>query len=186
MYEWALASQIALWIVVAVQAVILLVVVRQVGILNVRVMRGGIFDPGPEPGDAAPSFDLVDMSDASVRIEMPPPNGRPVLLVFVTPICPVCQSMSPEIVRLYAETRDRLAWVVLAFGEELACREFRESHNLASIPFCHAPESVWQRFGLRGVPYGILVDHSGVIRARSPIGSEELLDGVLRLARVTG
>ncbi|HET6322947.1 MAG TPA: methylamine dehydrogenase accessory protein MauD, partial [Hyphomicrobium sp.] len=68
--EFLIASNVLLWLTVIAGAVVLLGITRQVGILHERSAPLGamITDHGPDIGDVAPTFEVVDYFGKPLRI----------------------------------------------------------------------------------------------------------------------
>ncbi|HEY0267505.1 MAG TPA: hypothetical protein VGC16_12190, partial [Rhizomicrobium sp.] len=91
-----IVAQIFSWIMIFAMGVALLALARQVGVLHIRLAPAGALTParGPAAGDKAPSLDLVALDGRTVSVGRPA-GGRKQLLLFVSPLCPICKELIP-------------------------------------------------------------------------------------------
>jgi methylamine dehydrogenase accessory protein MauD len=173
-------SQVALWVLVLVMAGILLALVRQVGVLHERIAPMGALtlDKGPKEGETAPRFDLLDLGGRAVRIGGEDPTHKSTLLFFLSPTCPVCKKMLPI---LRSAARSEAGWldIVLASdGEREEHERFVERADLGQFPYVLSRElGVTYRVGR--LPYAVLIDDAGVVRAKGLINTREHLESLI-------
>ena len=98
MPEDLLVSNLVLWVLVVVLALVVLALARQVGILHERVAPAGALQPieGPKVGEVTEPMKLRDLEGRGVTIGGPDPNGLATLVLFISPTCPVCKSTRPD------------------------------------------------------------------------------------------
>ena len=96
MTEMLLVSNIVLWVLVVVLALVVLALARQVGILHERVAPAGALQPteGPKVGELTESMALRDLHGNAVTIGGADADGRATLVLFISPPCPVCSPPS--------------------------------------------------------------------------------------------
>ncbi len=175
-----LASHLALWVVVIVQAVFLLALARQIGLLHARLGRGGarIMNTGLSIGESAPSIDILDVSSRRVALGME--RGKRTLLLFISTGCSTCASLIPGLKELARHEKDDLEVYLIAFGTSLeASREFAEAHSLDSIIPLILSDELALRYKITISPYGILVDKSGVLRAKGLVNTLADIESLL-------
>lgn len=189
--SFLIVSNVLLWIAFLGLAVLMLGLIRQIGLLHERSSPMGamITDHGPDIGDAAPSFNLADIHGRPVQIGVsagPVPVGaagvaagaeaRPTLLMFTAPTCPVCDKLFP-IIRSIARA-ERLAVVMVSDGAPDEHQRFLESHELGPIRYVVSAE-IGMAFQVGKIPYGVLLDAQGVIRAKGLTNTREHLESLL-------
>jgi len=163
-------------------AVLLFGLARQVGILHERVAPMGAMtsDQGPAVGEAAPRLTVSALSGAAVAIGAP--HGKSRLLLFVSPTCPVCKKLLP-IARSFAGA-ERLEIVLVGDGEPDGQREMIREHGLEAFAYLNSPE-VGMAFRVGKLPYAVLTDGEGVVRAKGLVNNREHLESLL-VAEETG
>lgn len=178
MNSFLVASNILLWLALIGVAVVMFGLLRQVGLLHERSAPMGAMmtDEGPDIGDAAPVFDVLDYAGKSIRIGGTNPAGRPTLLMFSAPTCPICDKLFP-IIKSTAKA-EKISVVLISDGQPDEHERFLKSHDLAGIPYVVSPE-VGMRFQVGKIPYGVLLDASGVIRAKGLTNTREHLESLL-------
>lgn len=172
-----IASNILLWIAFLGVTVVLLGLMRQVGLLHERSSPMGamITDHGPDIGDAAPEFDLPDYFGQSVHIGGAS-EGRPTLLMFTAPTCPVCDKLFP-IIKSIARA-EKIGVVMISDGAPEEHARFLESHDLGQIRYVVSAE-IGMAFQVGKIPYGVLLDAEGVIKAKGLTNTREHLESLL-------
>jgi methylamine dehydrogenase accessory protein MauD len=179
-----LYSNLLLWVVVLVLGAVVFGMVRQIGVLHERVAPMGALanDRGPEVGEMAPDMNIAGMEGGLVQIGGPVPGGRSRLLLFVSPSCPICKKLLP-IARSFA-SGERLDVVIVGDGDVAEQREMIRANSLEAIPYVNSPQ-VGMAFQVGKLPYAILIDEDGVIRAKGLVNSREHLES-LAIAKETG
>jgi methylamine dehydrogenase accessory protein MauD len=179
-----LYSNLLLWVVVLVLGAVVFGMVRQIGVLHERVAPMGALanDRGPEVGEMAPDMKIAGMEGGLVQIGGPVPGGRSRLLLFVSPSCPICKKLLP-IARSFA-AGERLDVVIIGDGDVAEQREMIRANSLEAIPYVNSPQ-VGMAFQVGKLPYAILIDEDGVIRAKGLVNSREHLES-LAIAKETG
>lgn len=178
-------SNIVLWVIVLALLVVVLALTRQVGVLHERISPVGalMLNRGLAVGEPAPPVDVVDLDGHGLRIGAPRDDGLSTLLLFVSPTCPVCESLLPV---LKSSRRDEQSWlqIVLASdGEPRAHREFVRSHGLSGFPYIvSAPLGI--AYQVNRLPYAALLDASGILRARGLVNSREHLESLFEAKRL--
>ncbi|NLJ62824.1 MAG: methylamine dehydrogenase accessory protein MauD [Alcaligenaceae bacterium] len=170
-------SNVLLWAVIVALVIVVLALSRQIGVLYERVAPMGALtmDKGPEVGDAAPTFELNDLLGRPQTIGMPSPHSQ--LLFFLSPTCPVCKKLMP-ILRSIASTEKSWLRVVLASdGEMPEHLAFYKQANLDPFPYILST-SLGMSFHISKLPYAVLMDENGVIRAKGLINSREQLESL--------
>ena len=156
MSGWWAAAFLVLWILVAVLAIVVVALARQIGVLQLRLAPLGaleVDDEGPELGEA-PEARSVRTPDGSRRVIGGP--GRRRLVAFVSETCPICERVAPS---LPAAAR--------ASGLEL---------QLVSDP------DLETAYRVPGVPFVVVLDEVGVVRSKGTVNSLEQVEGLVDTA----
>lgn len=183
-YDALLYSNIVLWVVVVALGAVVFGMVRQIGILHERVAPMGALanDRGPDVGEMAPDMKIAGIDGNLVRTGGPTANGRSRLLLFVSPSCPICKKLLP-IARSFA-AGERLEVVLVGDGDMQEQRDMIQKYELQGIDYVNSPQ-VGMTFQVGKLPYAILIDEDGVIRAKGLVNSREHLES-LAIAKETG
>lgn len=178
-------SNVVLWLVVLALLVVVLALTRQVGILHERIAPAGalMLNRGLAVGEQVPVVAAADLEGATLHIGAPRSDGMSTLLLFVSPTCPVCESLLPV---LKASRRDEQTWlqIVLASdGEPGTHREFARSHGLMIFPYVLSA-ALGMTYQVSRLPFAALVDESGRLRARGLVNSREHLESLFEAKRL--
>lgn len=184
MIEALIASQILLWLVLIAMGAVMLAMVRQIGILHERISPMGalVTDRGPEVGEMAPEMTVAGLKGEPVQIAGERPSGKAQLMLFVSPNCPICKKLLP-IAKSFARG-ERLEIVLVGDGDVDEQRQMIAKHGLEDETYVNSPQ-VGMAFHVGKLPYAILVDADGVIRAKGLVNSREHLES-LAIAQETG
>jgi methylamine dehydrogenase accessory protein MauD len=169
---------VALWIVVAGLAVVVLALARQIGVLHERLQPVGALQisRGLKVGDPAPSVTVADLSGREFRIGEPHPAGQDMLVVFVSPTCPVCKSLLPAL-RSIRRREKGLEVVLASDGARLEHMDFLAAESLQEFPYVLS-EALGVALGAGRLPHAVLIDRAGVVRANGLVNSREHLDSL--------
>lgn len=173
-----IASNILLWVAFLGVTLVLLGLMRQVGLLHERSSPMGamITDHGPDIGDNAPEFDIPDYFGRNVRIGGASTEGRPTLIMFTAPTCPVCDKLFP-IIKSIAKA-EKIGVVMISDGAPEEHARFLKNHELGQIRYVVSAE-IGMAFQVGKIPYGVLLDADGVIKAKGLTNTREHLESLL-------
>lgn len=171
-------SNILLWIVVLVLLVVVWALARQIGVLYERVAPMGalISDAGPRLGEAAPRVSASTLSGEQVTVGGTTPLDT--LLFFVSTSCPVCKKMLPVLRSMAQRESDNLSVILASDGEMPEHLSFYHQAGLAPFPYLLSSE-LGLSYRVSRLPYAVLIDRHGVLRAKGLINTREHLDSLL-------
>jgi methylamine dehydrogenase accessory protein MauD len=154
-----------------------LALARQVGLLHERISPIGALtlDHGPRIGDAAPLLHLNALSGEAITVGAV--AGRSQLLFFLSPTCPICKKLIPVLRSLASAERGRLDVVLASDGDETEHRAFWQREKLA-LPYVLSPE-LGISFQIGKLPYAVLIDADGRVRAKGLVNSREQIESLL-------
>lgn len=180
-----LMSNLLLWVLVLGLGGVVVLLSRQIGVLHERITPVGalMVGRGVQPGDASPVFRLDNLNDADtpVVIGEAREDGASTLTFFVSPTCPVCASLLPVLRSLVSQT-DGLKLVLASDGDEDEHRAFIARKGLGDLPYVLSPD-LGMSFGVSKLPYAVLVDASGTLRAHGLVNNREHLESLLETER---
>ena len=126
MTEMWIASYILLWLIVAGLAVFVVGLLRQLGMIQMRLGldSGVLITPeGLDHGIEAPDFGLIDpVTNAPLRLR--DLRGRRVVIVFLAPGCSACRVLAPHLNEIARDERGAVEVVAICNGGGVACAEF--------------------------------------------------------------
>jgi methylamine dehydrogenase accessory protein MauD len=177
MIEALVVSNFVLWIAVLALLLVVFALARQIGILYERVSPMGalMMDTGPKVGASAPVLALADLDGRPVNVGAPSP--RSTLLFFVSPTCPVCKKLLPVVKSAAVSERRWLSIVLASDGEADEHRRFVKRAGLAAFTYVLSQE-LGVTFHVSKLPYAVLLDEHGVVRAKGLVNSREQLDSL--------
>jgi methylamine dehydrogenase accessory protein MauD len=179
MTEALLISQIALWVLLLVMAGLQLALLRQIGVIHERIAPMGALtlDKGPKEGENAPLFELLDIRKR--RVKVGGESDKSSLIFFLSPSCPVCKKMLP-ILKSSSRTESNWLDIVLASDGEAAEHErFVNAQGLGDFPYLLSQE-LGMTYRVGKLPYAVLIDEAGVIRAKGLINTREHLESLIQ------
>ena len=181
MSEALLISQIALWVLLLIMAGLQLALLRQIGVIHERIAPMGALtlDKGPKEGESAPTFEALDLGRRRIKIGGASASGKSALLFFLSPTCPVCKKMLPI---LKSSARTEASWLEIFLasdGEAAEHERFVAAQNLGEFPYILSQE-LGMTYRVAKLPYAVLIDETGVIRAKGLINSREHLESLIQ------
>ena len=134
-----------------------------------------VTDAGPKMGEVAPRFDLTSLQGSMISIGGERPKSQ--LIYFLSPTCPVCKKLLPV---LKSSARAEAEWldVVLASdGEATQHLAFYSNAKLQQFPYVLSAD-LGMVYRVSRLPYAVLIDEHGVIRAKGLINTREHLESL--------
>lgn len=173
--SFLLVSNILLWIAFLGVTLVLLGLMRQVGLLHERSSPMGamITDHGPDIGDKAPEFATHDYFGRDIKIGGA--STRQTLIMFTAPSCPVCDKLFP-IIKSIAKAENAEV-IMVSDGPAEEHSRFLSTHELGDMRYVVSAE-IGMAFQVGKIPYGVLIDPTGVIRAKGLTNTREHLESL--------
>jgi methylamine dehydrogenase accessory protein MauD len=177
MVDALIVSNLILWGLVLVLAAVVAALVRQIGVLHERLAPAGalVLRGGPRAGERAPELELADWRGERLRIGG---AGAATLLLFVSPTCPVCKTLLPVADSLERAEGGRLRVVRASDGPREEHEAFVREHALASRRYVLSSE-LGLLYQVSKLPYAVLLDEAGVVRAAGLVNTREHLESLL-------
>lgn len=177
MTQALIVSNLILWVAVLALLATVFALARQIGVLYERIAPMGalMLDAGPKIGDVAPALDLQTIDGGPFASGGA--RAKSLLIFFLSPTCPVCKKLLPILQRIAA---DEGRWLELAFasdGEYDEHAAFRARAGLGAFPYILSTE-LGMAYRIGKLPYAVLVDESGHVRAKGLVNSREQLESL--------
>jgi len=179
MTEALVVSNVVLWIVVVVLAGVVVALTRQLGVLYERVAPVGalMVGRGPAVGEPAPVIRVDTLDGDPIDVGGRNDRGRSTLVFFLSPTCPVCKTLLPA---LRSAARKETGWLDVVLASDGARDEhaaFVRRERLETFPYVLSPE-LGLRHQVGKLPYAVLIDAAGVVRARGIVNTREHLESL--------
>jgi methylamine dehydrogenase accessory protein MauD len=172
-----LISNALLWVLILAVIVALWALARQIGVLYERIAPMGalVTDSGPKLGEAAPRFELPALSGARVAIGGERSTSQ--LLFFLSPTCPVCKKLLPILKSAARAEREWLEVVLASDGDATQHLSFYRDAKLNEFPYVLSAD-LGMTYRVSRLPYAVLTDERGIIRAKGMINTREHLESL--------
>ena len=179
MLQALIISNIVLWILVIIMAVMLFALVRQIGVLYERVAPAGalMLNQNLEVGGDAPTLDMQDINGELLSIGGTPDDGKSTLVFFVSPTCPVCKTLLPVVKSARKSESDWLNIVLASDGDNNDHKGYIAEHKLEEFSYISS-EILGRSYGVSKLPYAVLIDEHGKIASMGIINSREHLESL--------
>lgn len=168
---------LVLWVVVVALGVVVFALARQIGVLFERVAPMGalVTDGGPKVGEASPRFELRTL--AGDMLPVGAGGGRSTLIFFLSPTCPMCKKLLPVLKSASRAERGWLDVLLASDGERDKQQAFVRQHDLSAFPYVLSSE-LGMSYRVNRLPFAVLLDGEGVVRAKGLINSREQLESL--------
>jgi methylamine dehydrogenase accessory protein MauD len=172
-------SNVVLWILVVGLALTVLALARQIGILHERIAPAGalMVRGGPKVGEQAPVVEVTDIGGEDLVLGNARDDAKSTLMFFLSPTCPVCKTLLPVLKSSRKAECDWLDLILASDGDLAAQRAFIEDYELGDITYVLST-NLGMTYQVGKLPFAVLIDHDGVIRAKGLVNSREHLESL--------
>jgi methylamine dehydrogenase accessory protein MauD len=133
---------------------------------------------GLKVGAAAPVIEVRPIDDRqALRIGAARGDARGTLVMFVSPTCPVCKSLLPALRAIRRSEQSQVTVILASDGARLEHLEFIASESLEEFPYVLS-EQLGIAYGVSRLPYAVLIDQHGIVRATGLVNTREQLDSL--------
>ena len=179
MTEALLVSNVVLWCLVIVLALMVFALARQVGVLHERVAPAGALLPtsGPKVGEPTEAAIFNDLEGRAVTVGGPSDDRRATLLLWISPTCPVCRSLVPT---ARAMARDEKLRLVFASDGDKVERHLRYVRDLriGDYPYI-VSQSLGLKYAVSKLPFAALIGPDGILRSKGLVNTREHLESLV-------
>lgn len=177
MTQALLVSNVLLWIALVALGLVVVALTRQIGLLHERLAPVGALSSqqGVEVGAPAPMLQLADLSGDPLTVGGA--QDARTLLFFLSPTCPVCETLLPTLRRVVASEAPRLRLVVASDGDPEEHRRFRAAKGLDDVPYVVSTD-LGLRYAVAKLPTAVLIDEQGLVRAAGIVNTREHLESL--------
>ena len=181
MNEALIVSNLVLWVLVILLALVVLALARQIGVLHERVAPAGALMPvgGLSVGEPVPLFELQTIDQQQLAIGGGQSRLKATLVFFLSPECPICRELLPMVLSFGRRESQRLELVLASDGGSVdEHRQYIQRHNLEGHPYLLSTR-LGTALGVDKLPFATLIDREGILRSKGLINSREQLDSLL-------
>ena len=181
MTEALLVSNIILWVLVVVLALIVLALARQVGILHERVAPAGALMPtsGPKVGELTEAMTVSDLGGNEVIIGGANPDGKATFVLFISPTCPICKSLVPTAKSLVRREGKRMRLVFASDGDKIEQHEaYARDLSLDDYHYVIS-EGLGLAYEVSKLPFALLIGGDGALHSKGLVNTREHLESLV-------
>ncbi|MXX07672.1 MAG: thiol-disulfide isomerase [Gammaproteobacteria bacterium] len=185
MTQALLVSNVVLWVLVIGLSLLVLALARQVGVLHERVAPAGALLPtnGPKVGELTTAMDITALDGKNVTIGGEKPDPGAMLVLFISPTCPVCKSLVPTAKSLVKSEQGRLALVFASDGAENEQQLQQHRAYVKDLRITDYPYVISMQLGMTyqvsKLPFALLIGNDGILRSKGLVNSREHLESLL-------
>lgn len=174
---------IVLWMVTLGLVAVVFALTRQIGVLLERVQPVGamISDAGPEIGARAPALTLPNLNGPDFALGGV--GGRSQLVFFLSTTCPICKALVPALRDVALAEADWLDVALASDGRPGPHVEMIARERLEDFPYALSSE-LGMAFKVAKLPFAVLIDGRGTIRAKGLVNTREQLESLFNAAEL--
>ncbi|MBW2243661.1 MAG: methylamine dehydrogenase accessory protein MauD [Deltaproteobacteria bacterium] len=180
MTEALLVSNVILWVLVVALGLVAVALTRQIGLLHERIAPVGALatSAGLDVGDDVPELALQTLDGAELQLA-----AQRTLLFFLSPTCPVCETILPTLKRIEREEASSLRIVLASDGDPEEHARFAREKQLDRSAYVLSQE-LGMRFEVAKLPYAVLIDGAGRVAAKGIVNTREHIESLFEAERL--
>lgn len=178
MTGFTLYSYILLWVLLVLDTVILIAVLRQIGVLMLRIGPRpalNLTQMGPREGEPAP-FLPADLDGKPVTFRSEAEAGS--VIVFTSPGCGSC-SFIPPALSTAAKAWGQIEFSVIVSEPADVVAEYRHRFPERVKVVADASQMVRMSYNVTNVPYAVFIDASGIVRLKGVVNDREQIEDLI-------
>ncbi len=181
MLEALVVSNIILWLVVIVLALLVFALTRQVGILHERVAPAGALLPtsGPKVGELTKELSLTAIDGSSLVIGGASDSAVATFILFISPTCPVCKTLVPTARSLVNSERGRMQLLFASDGDDLEQhKSYVKDLKIDSYPYVLS-QALGMDFEVSKLPFAVLIAGDGTLKSKGLVNTREHMESLI-------
>ncbi|HJO11840.1 MAG TPA: thiol-disulfide isomerase [Gammaproteobacteria bacterium] len=181
MLEALVVSNIILWLVVIVLALLVFALTRQVGILHERVAPAGALLPtsGPKVGELTKELSLTAIDGSSLVIGGASDSAVATFILFISPTCPVCKTLVPTARSLVNSERGRMQLLFASDGDDLEQhKSYVKDLKIDGYPYVLS-QALGMDFEVSKLPFAVLIAGDGTLKSKGLVNTREHMESLI-------
>ena len=185
MVEALITSNVILWLVVVVLALLVFALTRQVGILYERVAPAGALQPsnGPKVGELSKPMEITALDGSRVVVGGEAADGLASFVLFISPTCPVCKSLVPTAQSLVKSESQRMRLVFASDGAETEAdlqqhRDYVKSLKIENYPYLIS-QALGMSYQVSKLPFALLIAADGTLKSKGLVNTREHMESLI-------
>lgn len=185
MIDALIVSNLVLWVSVCVLGLVVVALTRQIGLLHERIAPVGALavERGPAVGELAAELSVESLDGGNLRIGGTNEEARKTLLFFLSPTCPVCATLLPTLQRMVRAQKEETRLLYASDGPRAQHESFAKDKGLDPSEYILSRE-LGLHFEVSKLPYAVLIDASGTIRAKGLVNTREHVESLFEAERM--
>lgn len=185
MMDALVVSNVLLWVLVCILSLVVVALTRQIGLLHERIAPVGALAVarGPAVGELSPELAVESLDGRSIRIGGPDGSEQKTLLFFLSPSCPVCATLLPTLRRMVSSGTDTTRLLFASDGPRAEHEAFCKEKKISTSDYVLSRE-LGLLFEVSKLPYAVLIDASGTIRAKGLVNTREHVESLFEAERL--
>jgi methylamine dehydrogenase accessory protein MauD len=172
-------SNVALWVVVVFETILLLLLLRVLGGLRQQGAFRALTWKELRVGEQGPPLEATSLDGKTVTLE--DSRGYFRILAFIAPGCTACNS-TIKVLDEYNQAESNLTIVVVGSNDLNQNREYAEKHNVLIPILTPNPGFGPEQYHVQGFPSVFILDENRVIRAKGIVNERSHLQSLLQEA----
>lgn len=181
MVETLVISNIVLWVIVIVLALVVFALTRQVGILHERVAPAGALQPtsGPKVGELTTELPLSALDGSSLVIGGANESSLASFILFISPTCPVCKTLVPTAKSLVNSESGRMQLIFASDGEDIAKhRSYIKDLEIDGYPYVLS-QQLGMTYQVSKLPFAVLIGGDGTLKSKGLVNTREHMESLI-------
>jgi len=185
MMDALIVSNVLLWVLVCVLSLVVVALTRQIGLLHERVAPVGALAVarGPAVGEPAPELAVENLDGQPIQLGGPDARDRKTLLFFLSPTCPVCATLLPTLRRMVDSQAKKTRLLFASDGPRADHEAFCQEKGISNSDYVLSRD-LGLSFEVSKLPYAVLIDESGTIRAKGLVNTREHVESLFEAERL--
>ena len=126
---------------------------------------------------------VENLDGRSIRIGGPNEAEQRTLLFFLSPTCPVCATLLPTLRRMVDPVGAKTRLIYASDGPRAEHESFCKEKGIATADYVLSRD-LGMRFEVSKLPYAVLIDASGTIRAKGLVNTREHVESLFEAERL--
>lgn len=163
-------------------AVIVVSLVRQFGIIALRLNPSAGMDTeeGPGPGSELPAQSVSLLGGGTFQFAGE--RAQPLITVFLSPDCTICNAVADHVVTLMSDYANELDLLVVVHATPRVAREYVRDHRFESLPVA-LKQNFPSNHGISTTPFALAITAEGTVAGRGVPNALEHLEELVARAR---